>query len=232
MNLNISKSSVFNWLIWDNKDFIIPFAVIISVSLFLLGNIGNDSLFLYVNGHYSGFADFLFLTITLLGDGIIAVFLVIILLWVSYREALIFLLITLVLLIVVTVLKNYTFREMDRPLEYFGSKVVLRLVNGYDPPKLCTFPSGHSATAFSVFLYLSFLTKKRIVKFSMFLIACSVGYSRIYLSAHFPRDVVAGAILGVSITLICYYLGSRLQNSWIDKKIEFRPKILARERTI
>ena len=154
MNINLSKTSDFHKLICNNKDFIIPFVVFAISTSILLGILGNDGMFLLVNSYYSKFADFIFLYITNLGDGIIAVVLVIVLLWVSYRESLTFLCITLLLAIVITVLKNYTFPELDRPLEYFGSSEILRLVPGYDPPKLSTFPSGHAATAFSVCLYM------------------------------------------------------------------------------
>ncbi len=219
MNTQITKTDAFHKLISDNKDFIIPFIVFTILSSVLLVITGNDGLFLYVNSHYSKFADFMFLYITNLGDGIVAVVLIIVLLWVSYRESLTFLCITILLAIVITVLKNYTFPELDRPLEYFGSSPILRLVPGYDPPKLSTFPSGHAATAFSVCLYISFLIKNRFMKFILFLIAFSVCYSRIYLSAHFPADILAGAIIAVLFTILCYISSRRIKNSWIDGKL-------------
>jgi membrane-associated phospholipid phosphatase len=231
MNTKTAKTYTFHKLISDNKDFIIPFIVFTILSSVLLVIRGNDGLFLYINSHYSKFADIIFLNITILGDGIIAAVLVITLLCVSYRESLTFLFITLILAIVITVLKNYTFPELNRPLEYFRSSEVLRIVKGYDPPKLSTFPSGHAATVFSVCLYLSFLVKGRFVKFILFLTAFFVGFSRIYLSAHFPADILAGAIIGVSITILCYYLSRRITNSWIDGKIAIRPNIFAMERT-
>lgn len=230
MKKNVSNKSDLRGLISDNKDFIIPLVVITAFSSFLIVILGNDALFLYINQYYSNSADLLFLNLTNLGDGIIAVVLVIVLLWVSYRESLTFLLITLLLLIIVTVLKNNIFPELDRPVEYFGSSQVLRIVNGYDPPKLRTFPSGHAATAFSVCLYISFLVKKRYIKFILFVIAFAVGYSRIYLSAHFPVDVLAGALIAVPIAFLCYYYCRRINNSWIDRKIVFRPHFIERER--
>ena len=219
MNTQITKTDAFHKLIIDNKEFIIPFIVFTILSSVLLVITGNFGLFLYVNSHYSKFADFMFLYITNLGDGIVAAVLVIVLLWVSYRESLTFLCITLLLAIVITVLKYFTFPELDRPLEYFGSSQVLRIVKGYDPPKLRTFPSGHAATAFSVCLYLSILIKSRFVKFILFLTAFFVGFSRIYLSAHFPADILAGALLAVLFTILCYSLSRRIKNPWIDGKI-------------
>ena len=219
------KKPSFNELIWDNKEFIIPFFVVSVLSSFVIYAMGNHGLFLFVNKYYSDSADIFFLFITNFGDAIIAILLVILLLWISVRESLTFLMITLLLAIIITWLKNSVFPELDRPAEVFKSSEILRLVEGYDPPGLCTFPSGHAATVFSIGLYLSILIKNRYTKFILFLTACIVGYSRVYLSAHFPADILAGAVIAVPITIYCYILGRRIENSWIDWKITFRRKI-------
>lgn len=229
MDLRIRKATGIYQVIWDNKYFIVPFILSISIVSALLGIYGNERLFLHINGYHSKFADFFFLISTNLGDGIFAFILVVILLWVSFRDALTFLSITILITIAVTILKNVFFPEFYRPVAYFEYTEVVRLVTGYDPPMYCTFPSGHSATAFSVYLYLSILSKNQIVKFLLFIIALLVAYSRIYLSAHFPVDVVVGAAIAVSITILCYYLGQHLKSKRLDKKIVFRPKILVRQ---
>ena len=229
MDLRIRKAPGIYPIIWDNKYFIVPFILSISIVSALLGIYGNERLFLHINGYHSKFADFFFLISTNLGDGIFAFILVVILLWVSFRDALTFLAITILITIAVTILKNVFFPEFYRPVAYFEYTEVVRLVTGYDPPMYCTFPSGHSATAFSVYLYLSILSKNQIVKFILFIIALLVAYSRIYLSAHFPVDVVVGAAIAVSITILCYYLGQQLKSKRLDKKIVFRPKIFVRQ---
>ncbi|MBA4409544.1 MAG: phosphatase PAP2 family protein [Bacteroidota bacterium] len=212
-------------VIKDNVFFILPFILIIVSAAFFLGIYGNNSIFLYLNRIHSPVADYLFLNITHLGDGTVAFVLVLILLWISLREALTFLAITLILIIIVTILKRSIFPEFDRPVGYFGTSEVIRLINGYDPPRLYTFPSGHSATAYSIFLYLSFLTRNRWLKFTLFLVAFSVSYSRIYLSAHFPVDALAGSLIAVTITILCYSVSRQIQNSWFDKKLTLKPKI-------
>jgi membrane-associated phospholipid phosphatase len=229
MNKNSSGTTVFRNLIKDNKEFFIPFIIFAVVTSILLGIFGNHSLFLSVNRNYSESADYLFLLITNLGDAILAVILIVVLLWISAREALTFLIITLLLAIIVTVLKNYVFPDLNRPAEYYRYSKTLRLVAGYAPPGLCTFPSGHAATIFSVCLYLSFLIKKRYIKIILFVIALIVSYSRIYLSAHFPADVLAGAAIAVPITLLCHIRSRGIKNSWIDWKVSFKPKVTAKE---
>ncbi|MDR0327382.1 MAG: phosphatase PAP2 family protein [Planctomycetaceae bacterium] len=60
-----------------------------------------------------------------------------------------------------------------------------------------SFPSGHTAMAFAAFVVLSFLYPqgKRI----LLILASFVGIQRIMVSAHFPSDVVAGAMIGLLI---------------------------------
>jgi undecaprenyl-diphosphatase len=68
------------------------------------------------------------------------------------------------------------------------------------------FVSSHAANSFSVATFVNLLFKKRWVTVIMVLWAVLIGYSRIYLAAHFPFDVVAGAILGVVAGYIVFSL--------------------------
>jgi membrane-associated phospholipid phosphatase len=144
-------------VIRENRIFIFPFLLFATLFLILIGKHGNHQLFLYVNSHHSSAFDFIFLYWTNLGDGIIAALLILILLWVSYREALTFLVITLLITILVNLFKDYIYPELNRPVAFFGTAQFLHLIPGYKPPMLSTFPSGHTATAFSVGLYLCFV---------------------------------------------------------------------------
>ena len=225
MDLNIRKTSLIGNTFRENRDFFIPFLLFCALFTTLLGIYENANLFLFVNRHHSGFADHLFYYWTNLGDGIIAALLIVVLLWISFRDALTFLVITLLITIIVNILKDKIFPEMNRPVPYFATSQVLHIVSGYKPPELSTFPSGHTATAFSVGLYLTFLIKNRFAKFLIFLTAFFVGYSRMYLSAHFPADILVGAAIGVLITLLCYFPGRMVRSSWMDKKIKYIPKL-------
>jgi membrane-associated phospholipid phosphatase len=228
MGINSSKTSGILKVIWDNKNFLVPFFLLSTYLIILIGFYGNAELFIHINSYSSWFADHLFLYITDLGDGFISYVLVLILLFFSFREALTFLSITLVIAILVTVIKRHFFPEFNRPVLYFEYFEVLRLVPGYDPPAFYTFPSGHSATSISVYLYLSMLSKNGYVKFSLFCLAALICFSRIYLSAHFPFDVFVGSYIAVTITIIGYYFSRRMKGSWINKKIVFKPKISIR----
>ena len=63
----------------------------------------------------------------------------------------------------------------------FRGKHVLHLVEGIDLHSVNSFPSGHSASAFALFLCLTIIIKNKALQPIFFTIACLVAYSRVYL---------------------------------------------------
>ncbi len=57
-----------------------------------------------------------------------------------------------------------------------------------------SFPSGHTAAAFTMAVTVSFLFPQ--FKYYALLVSLLVGVSRIYLGVHYPSDVIAGGIIG------------------------------------
>jgi len=59
-----------------------------------------------------------------------------------------------------------------------------------------SFPSGHTATAFALAVVFSAHWGSWAPLF--FLVAALIGVTRVYVGAHFPLDVLCGAVIGLS----------------------------------
>lgn len=77
-----------------------------------------------------------------------------------------------------------------------------------------SFPSGHTAAAFSCATVIFIQHKK--AGLGAFLLAALIGASRIYLFVHYPTDVFCGAVIGI----ICGIVFSKLYLFIQDKIIE------------
>ena len=142
-------------------------------------------------------------------------------------------------------IKSRFFNNEPRPATYFAATPqVLHHIDGVHLWLVDSFPSGHTITAFSIALLLLYLlaeepartgstrasgggdaetrtrsagTGRWVPAAGLFVWACSVGYSRMYLAQHFFRDVYWGAVIGVVSGLGAIWLGE-----WILR--QFPPK--------
>jgi len=65
------------------------------------------------------------------------------------------------------------------------------------PPDKFFFPSGHTMTAFSIALVVSYFYPA--LEGTLFFVAFSIAVSRIVLGMHFLSDVLAGIVLGIAL---------------------------------
>ena len=65
-----------------------------------------------------------------------------------------------------------------------------------------SFPSGHSATAFSIFLSLGLIFRKYLNLFLLF--AFLVAFSRVAIGVHYLSDVTIGSLIGALSTIYLY----------------------------
>jgi undecaprenyl-diphosphatase len=83
--------------------------------------------------------------------------------------------------------------------------------NGYYTGNKFGTVSGHAATIVAIAVMSSGIVKNRWFTRLMTIVAILVCYSRIYLSCHFPQDILLGAIVGVLSGLCGLWLFRLLQ---------------------
>lgn len=131
------------------------------------------------------------LIITEIGNGIVTVVLTVILFFaVNEHLAYDFILGTLTLWLVVEFIKSLIRRP--RPYSYLKD---VRVVGMRARGK--SFPSGHTSQAFYMAtLLVQYFRGNIIISVVLYIVAVLVGTTRMYMGMHYPRDVLAGAVLG------------------------------------
>lgn len=156
------------------------------------------------------FINTFFTSITYLGDGFFVVLILLLFVFINLRLCLAAGLAYALSGGIAQLLKNFIFNDTDRPLSYFQYTVrnleSLRLVPGVEMFSENSFPSGHTTAAFALFFSLALVTHNSWLKSLCFIVALTVGISRVYLSQHFFADIYAGAIIGGICAIIFHYL--------------------------
>jgi undecaprenyl-diphosphatase len=187
----------------------------------------DQKLFWFINSNHNGFFDHFFSTITNFGTGWVVAPILLFFVFTKIAAAkrasmIIFSLIVLI----ASGLINSQIKHLlhtPRPLTVFAKEQ--KAIGNNSPigtQSACgktihvvgkelaedSFPSGHTNTAFSA-ATLMVLCFGRFFWPSL-VVAGMVGYSRVYIGAHFPSDVIAGALLGAIIVWMGFQLFSLL----------------------
>ena len=175
---------------------------------------------LFINQYHSSAADIFFTYATLLGDGLSATILVVILLFISFRYASMVAVSNIACSVIIQSLKRFIFADSVRPYQFFKGVHPLYLVPGVEVYSFNSFPSGHSATVFTTCTLLCLMTKERYVRTVLFMMACTIAFSRVYLSEHFFVDIYAGAIIGVVVAYgTAAYFNKHSDSPWFDHSL-------------
>lgn len=87
------------------------------------------------------------------------------------------------------------------------SKIVERATCRYS----YSFPSSHAANHFAMATFLILLGRlKKMAKISLYLWASVISYAQVYVGLHYPTDILGGALLGIVIARLYYYLMIKL----------------------
>jgi membrane-associated phospholipid phosphatase/VanZ family protein len=182
----------------QNLPFLLPALICWLLLLLLIVYTDKAQLHLWINKHHSPLADAFFPYYTEAGGWFPFLLAAGLLFW-RYSAAIMLVATQLIATIFVTPLKHLI--DEDRPRVLFEQlqeplHTVVRLHSSH------SFPSGHTAAAFALFLSLALLVGQPMWKFLLLLLAVLAGFSRVYLSQHFTEDVFAGSVIGVMSVLI------------------------------
>lgn len=197
----------------------LAYALILAAGTALVISVPQPELHLAMNSSHSGFLDAFFRTATWLGDGWFALGFSLVFLLVSYRYFLMLILSWASSGLLVQLIKRLAFPGASRPVEWLGQMPELQTVPGVELLQSYSFPSGHAATAFAVWLLVGFILRSRPVFFLGVMLAWCVGFSRVYLSQHFLIDVLAGSFIGTLSALFFYWYFQRLKPEWLDRSL-------------
>lgn len=195
-------------ILYPQRYFLIPFLILLLIGFFLLLLNSKSELFLWINSHHTAFFDELFKLITLLGDGIMTVIVVLVLLFYKFRYAVLTGIAFAYNALVIQALKH--FFKAPRPVKYFEEIIPIRTIEGYPVHEWNSFPSGHTGTVFTLAVVLTYLLPHRQRHWILIPLAALTAFSRVYLAQHFMEDIIAGAILAVVMT---FHLIWWLENS-------------------
>ena len=184
---------------------------LIITSLVITNNISwfDDSIYNFLIGLRSNGLDFIFKTITHLGDTIVILILVTIMLIFLNKKDRIILGSTTIL----TVGLNQGIKHLlRRPRPEH-----LRLIKqgGF------SYPSGHSMIAICVYGIMIYLINKKIkiaLSILLTLLILAIGISRIYVGVHYPSDVLGGFLLSLAILILNITFTDKLYRGILNEK--------------
>ncbi len=173
---------------------------------------GRIPVFHLLNHDLGNSADQFFRYYTHMGDGMI--WIPVALLTIVFKRQWTLLVLTCIIssTLVAQVSKNLFFKGVTRPSLAIQAPDSYHQVAGVELHTLNSFPSGHSTTAFTIFLLAVILfPKQRWVLPLGFALALLAGYSRVYLAQHFPIDVGGGMVSAVLAILLAWPVHQKWQ---------------------
>ncbi len=102
--------------------------------------------------------------------------------------------------------------ERLRPSHNPELEGMIHHINNYQGG-LYGFVSSHAANTFGLAAFTSLLFRKRWFTWFIFIWAAVVSYSRIYLGVHYPLDIIGGALLGMILGYLVFWL-----YTWVGRR--------------
>ena len=178
----------------------------------------HGDMVLWFNARHNSALDTFFKYWTYLGDGVLLGVLGLALLLTNYYRFFMFLIAVAIQTVLVHVFKQWLSAGEPRPKTFFVDQLdTLNFVEGVTVRGYDSFPSGHTASAFTLFFFLILIAKSEALRITLFFTAVLVGLSRVYLIQHFARDIYVGSLFGVISVLVAYMIFEKESN---DTKLQ------------
>jgi membrane-associated phospholipid phosphatase len=197
MNKSLSE------ILYQQRYFLIPFLILMIIGFSLMLVFSKTELFLLINNQHNPFFDQFFELNTWIGDGWMTVAVVFGMLFFKYRYAVLTAFAYAYSSLAVQILKKIF--NAPRPVKFFEDIVPIRTIEGYTMHEWNSFPSGHTASAFTLAVVLSYILPYKHSHWILIPIAALTAFSRVYLAQHFMEDIISGSLIAVIMTFQLIY---------------------------
>lgn len=86
--------------------------------------------------------------------------------------------------------------------------VIIKAFSGKGTPLRGGMPSGHAAVSFSIWIAVTLISESFMPSLLVFAMAIVIAQSRVSVGAHRPLEVIAGALLGITVTFLLFKIFS------------------------
>ena len=183
----------------------------LALSLFTMSLVwGKNEAFLYLNANLGLFTDKVFEYSSYLAEGWIWIPYFIVLVGLYKKDKAFILMNFLISTLLIQFAKNFIFTTAMRPMASGLDATQIHTVPGVEIHTFNSFPSGHTATAFTLFLLTTYLFPNKYALSIGIVYAIVCGYSRVYLAQHFPLDLAGGIFVALLTLPISIFIREKL----------------------
>lgn len=183
----------------------------LALSLFTMSLVwGKNEAFLYLNANLGLVADKVFEYSSYLAEGWIWIPYFIVLVGLYKKDKAFILMNFLISTLLTQFAKNFIFTTAMRPMASGLDATQIHSVPGVEIHTFNSFPSGHTATAFTLFILTTYLFPNKYALSIGIIYAIVCGYSRVYLAQHFPLDLAGGIFVALLTLPISIFIREKL----------------------
>ena len=212
--------TVFAKISKKHRFLLITYFQFLVLGILFLSFHSNLEISLFINRMNAPFLDFFFKYWTLFGTFTLIGPIILLQCFLKYRYALITAVSSLLGFFLVQIAKRFIWYDAPRPKVFFDNMPDIHYVAGVQLNAAHSFPSGHTTGAFALFIALALINKRPLWQMLFLITALLVGYSRLYLSQHFPIDVVVGSVIGTVSALLGYNWFINSPRKGLDKSLK------------